>query len=132
MKKYNVTGMSCAACSARVEKAVSALAGVESCSVNLLLSSMSVEGDASSEEVIGAVERAGYGASLVDGAESASSTKRPENVNNNSQKAEKRQMVIRLIASLILLIPLMYVSMGHVMWCIFCFMNIRACFNIFW
>ena len=116
MKKYNVTGMSCAACSARVEKAVSALAGVESCSVNLLLSSMSVEGDASSDEVIGAVERAGYGASLVDGAESASSTKRPENVNNNSQKAEKRQMVIRLIASLILLIPLMYVSMGHVMW----------------
>ncbi len=116
MKKYNVTGMSCAACSARVEGAVSALEGVESCSVNLLLSTMSVEGEASPDEVIGAVERAGYGATLGDGEGSALSTKSRENVNNNSQKAEKKQMIRRLVASLILLLPLMYISMGHVMW----------------
>ena len=66
MKKFNVTGMSCAACSARVEKAVGELDGVKSCSVSLLTNSMGVEGDVSSEAIIKAVEKAGYGASLYD------------------------------------------------------------------
>lgn len=109
MKKYNVSGMSCAACSARVEKAVSSLSGVDSCSVNLLSGSMSVEGSATDEEIIGAVVAAGYGARVFD-------DKNTQNANQSSQKDENKQILKRLIASVVLLLPLMYLSMGHVMW----------------
>ncbi|MBR3876189.1 MAG: heavy metal translocating P-type ATPase [Clostridia bacterium] len=109
MRSYNVSGMSCAACSARVEKAVSGTEGVSSCSVNLLTNSMTVEGTATDEAIIAAVEKAGYGAS-PKGAENK------KNVNNNSQKDEQRGITARLIASVALLVPLMYLSMGHVMW----------------
>ncbi len=109
MKSYNVTGMSCAACSARVEKAVSQTEGVTSCSVNLLTNSMTVEGSATDETIIAAVIKAGYGAS-VKGAE------KPKNDNNSSQKDEQKAIIYRLVASVVLLFPLMYLSMGHVMW----------------
>ena len=109
MRSYNVSGMSCAACSARVEKAVSGTEGVSSCSVNLLTNSMTVEGTATDEAIIAAVVKAGYGASLK-GAENK------KNVNNNSQKDEQRGIIARLVASVALLVPLMYLSMGHVMW----------------
>ncbi len=109
MRSYNVSGMSCAACSARVEKAVSGTEGVSSCSVNLLTNSMTVEGTATDEAIIAAVVKAGYGASLK-GAENK------KNVNNNSQNDEQRGITARLIASVALLVPLMYLSMGHVMW----------------
>ena len=109
MKKYNVSGMSCAACSARVEKAVSSLSGVDACSVNLLSGSMIVEGSATDEEIIGAVVAAGYGARAFD-------DKNPKNANQSSQKDENKQILKRLIASVILLLPIMYLSMGHVMW----------------
>ena len=107
MERYNVTGMSCAACSARVEKAVSAVPGVSACSVNLLTNSMNVEGSAESSDIIAAVEKAGYGAS-VKGAEAAAkqSADMPEDT-------ETPKLVKRLIASLCLLLPLMYVTMGH-------------------
>ncbi len=107
MKKYKVTGMSCAACSARVEKAVSQVAGVDSCAVNLLTGTMNVDGGEESE-VIFAVEAAGYGASLI-GKEEKTDTEAQEG-------KEKRNIIIRLVSSVIILLPLMYVSMGHVMW----------------
>ncbi len=107
MKKYNVTGMSCAACSARVEKAVSALSGVESCAVSLLTNSMGVEGSASPEAVIAAVEAAGYGASL-EGAKKESGEGVPDR--------ETPKMIRRLVWSLVFLAALMYFSMGHTMW----------------
>ena len=109
MRSYNVSGMSCAACSARVEKAVSAIDGVNSCSVNLLTNSMTVEGSASDESIITAVEKAGYGASLKG-------KEKVKNVKNTSHTDEKKSIIARLVASLVLLIPLMYLSMGHVMW----------------
>lgn len=109
MKSYNVTGMSCAACSARVEKAVSQTEGVTSCSVNLLTNSMTVEGSATDEMIIAAVTKAGYGAS-VKGEE------KYKNVNDSSQKDDQKAIIYRLVASVILLLPLMYLSMGHVMW----------------
>ena len=109
MKSYNVTGMSCAACSARVERAVSNVDGVSACSVNLLTNSMTVEGDVTDEIIIAAVEAAGYGAR-------AKNDELPKNANNNSQNNEEKQILRRLIASVSLLIPLMYLSMGHVMW----------------
>lgn len=109
MKSYNVTGMSCAACSARVERAVSAVEGVKSCSVNLLTNSMTVEGDASDEVIIASVVKVGYGASVKNG-------EKPKNVNNDSQNKEFKGVLTRLIASVILLLPLMYLTMGHVMW----------------
>ena len=105
MKSYNVTGMSCAACSARVERAVSNVDGVSACSVNLLTNSMTVEGDVTDEIIIAAVEAAGYGAR-------AKNDELPKNVNNNSQNSEEKQILHRLIASVSLLIPLMYLSMG--------------------
>jgi len=119
MKQYNVTGMSCAACSARVEKAVSKLDGVESCSVSLLTNSMGVEGSASEAEVIAAVEAAGYGASVrVRGAKGA-----PASGHNSSgsgemllEDRETPALKKRLCASLIFLIVLMYFSMGAMMW----------------
>ena len=111
MKQYNVTGMSCAACSARVEKAVNAVPGVTSCSVNLLTNSMVVEGTASPEEIISAVTNAGYGAALKK--ESKEQIEQSEDtLTDRETPALKR----RLIASLGFLIILMYVSMGHMMW----------------
>ena len=115
MEQYNVTGMSCAACQVRVEKAVNALPGVKSCAVSLLTNSMGVEGDVTSADVIKAVENAGYGASLkkteADRKNSAGSTYEDELKDTETPKMKKR-----LIASLILLFPLMYVSMGHMLW----------------
>ena len=109
MEQYNITGMSCAACSARVEKAVGSLEGVTSCSVSLLTNSMGVEGTASSEQIIKAVENAGYGAS-VKGAEKSESGR------DGLSDTQTPQLRARLIASLIFLAALMYVSMGHNMW----------------
>ena len=112
MEQYTVTGMSCAACSARVEKAVSAVPGVTSCSVSLLTNSMGVEGTASAEAVVSAVQAAGYGASLK-GASCAPTTAAQEDaLADRETPALKR----RLIASLGFLLALMYVSMGHMMW----------------
>lgn len=110
MEKYNVTGMSCAACSARVEKAVSSLKGVTSCSVNLLTNSMIVDGSASDFEIITAVNDAGYGASKVG-------DKQKSNNDNSdmSGKHELKLMKIRLVSSIIFLVLLMYFSMGQMM-----------------
>ena len=110
MKKYNITGMSCAACSARVEKAVSALEGVDTCSVNLLTNSMTVEGKATPTDIIAAVEAAGYGASEDTPKKEVSAKEASGN-----DKAEKA-LKARLISSAVLLIALMYISMGHTMW----------------
>ena len=115
MKQYNVTGMSCAACSARVEKAVSKVAGVASCSVSLLTNSMGVEGDVPAGDIIAAVEEAGYGASPKS-ASSASEIATPtfdEGFLNDKETPVLRK---RLIVSLCFLLPLMYFSMGHMMW----------------
>ncbi len=113
MKQYNVTGMSCAACSARVEKAVSKVPGVTGCSVSLLTNSMGVEGSAKDSEIIAAVEAAGYGAS-VKGAENAAAAQAPgeDALADRATPALKR----RLWWSLGFLIVLMYFSMGHMMW----------------
>lgn len=111
MKQFDVTGMSCAACSARVEKAVSKVAGVSSCSVNLLTNSMGVEGSASAEDIIAAVVAAGYGAAEKGAAAAAKSPKTA-----NDSGAQFRAMRTRLIASLVFLVILMYFSMGHMMW----------------
>ncbi len=108
MEQFNVSGMSCAACSARVEKAVCAVEGVTSCSVSLLTHSMGVEGTASAQAIISAVVKAGYGASLK-GEEKSSQT---DPLEDRETPALKR----RLFASLGFLIVLMYISMGHVMW----------------
>ena len=114
MEQYTVTGMSCAACSSRVEKAVSKLPGVASCSVSLLTNSMGVEGTASQSEIIAAVEAAGYGAS-VKGADAGA--KKGAAMDEDALKdRETPIMKRRLIASLCFLIPLMYISMGHMMW----------------
>ena len=112
MEQYTVTGMSCAACSARVEKAVSAVQGVSSCSVSLLTNSMGVEGTASAQEIIAAVEAAGYGATLKGNAEVASPASTEDALADRETPILKR----RLIASVGFLIVLMYVSMGHCMW----------------
>ena len=112
MEQYTVTGMSCAACSARVEKAVSAVPGVTSCSVSLLTNSMGVEGTASAEAVVSAVQAAGYGASLKDASCAPTAAAQEDALADRETPALKR----RLIASLGFLIALMYVSMGHMMW----------------
>ena len=117
MEQYNVTGMSCAACSARVEKAVSEVPGVTSCSVSLLTNSMGVEGSASPADIIAAVEEAGYGAAQKGkepgGTTAAGSAAAAE---DSLKDTETPKMKKRLIASLCFLIPLMYFSMGHMMW----------------
>ena len=113
MKQYNVTGMSCAACSARVEKAVSKVPGVDSCSVSLLTNSMGVEGSASPQAVIAAVEAAGYGAS-EKGAEKAVPS--PAEAERQLEDHETPRLRKRLWWSLGFLIVLMYFSMGHMMW----------------
>ena len=107
MKQYNIKGMSCAACSARVEKAVSKVSGVTSCSVNLLTNSMSVEGSAADSDIIKAVKNAGYGASSIKNKEKAEDT---------STESPIRPMRTRFIISLVFLLILMYFSMGHMMW----------------
>ncbi|SFH71214.1 Cu2+-exporting ATPase [Pseudobutyrivibrio sp. OR37] len=114
MEQYNVTGMSCAACQARVEKAVSAVPGVDSCAVSLLTNSMGVEGSADAAAIIKAVESAGYGASVKGQASDAGST--IPNYDNELKDTETPKIKKRLIASVILILPLMYVSMGHMMW----------------
>lgn len=112
MQKYDVTGMSCAACSARVEKAVKKVDGVTSCSVSLLTNSMGVEGTASSDKIIAAVKAAGYGASLSGGAKQKSG-----DVGSDALKdTETPALLRRLIASVVFLVVLMYISMGHMMW----------------
>ena len=122
MKQYTVTGMSCAACSARVEKAVSKVDGVTSCSVSLLTNSMGVEGSATDAQIVEAVEQAGYGASPKGTATESENDK----ANNSLEQLKAAQdalvdretpkLVNRLIASLIFLGVLMYFSMGHMMW----------------
>ena len=112
MEQYTVTGMSCAACSARVEKAVSAVPGVTSCSVSLLTNSMGVEGTASAEAVVSAVQAAGYGASLKGAPSAPTAAAQEDALADRETPALKR----RLIASLGFLLALMYVSMGHMMW----------------
>ena len=117
MEQYTVTGMTCAACSARVEKAVSKVPGVTACSVSLLTNSMGVEGTASPEQIIAAVEEAGYGAAQKGGREktdhaSVGASEYEEMLKDRVTPLLKK----RLIASLCFLIPLMYVSMGHMLW----------------
>ena len=114
MEQYIVTGMSCAACSARVEKAVSQVPGVTSCSVSLLTNSMSVEGSALSEEIITAVQNAGYGADLKNAKQNQHD--RTNSIEDTLKDKETPILKRRLIASLGFLIILMYVSMGHMMW----------------
>ena len=112
MEQYLVTGMSCAACSARVEKAVSAVEGVSACSVSLLTNSMGVEGTASAEAIIAAVESAGYGASKKGAQKAASPAADEEALRDRETPVLKR----RLVSSLGFLLVLMYLSMGHAMW----------------
>ena len=108
-QQFDVTGMSCAACSARVEKAVKAVAGVERCAVSLLTNSMAVEGDAPAEAIVEAVTAAGYGASPKGAEKKPVSPKKTE-------KSEVKTLLTRLICSLALLLPLMYLTMGHGTW----------------
>ena len=111
MTQFSVTGMSCAACSARVEKAVNNVDGVTSCSVSLLTNSMGVEGTASAKDIISAVEKAGYGAQLKDG-----NKKRKSNGYDEFEDKETPKLVKRLVSSAVFLVILMYFSMGHMMW----------------
>lgn len=111
MKQYNVTGMSCASCVARVEKAVNKVDGVTSCSVNLLTNSMSVDGDVKSSDVISAVEKAGYGATLK-----GNSSKENKSNDEPLKDTETPKLKKRLFSSLVFLKLLMYISMGHMMW----------------
>ena len=111
MEQYDVTGMSCAACSARVEKAVTKVKGVTSCSVSLLTNSMGVEGTAPPQEIISAVEKAGYGAKLK-----GAGTKKTDTGADSLRDTEMPKLRKRLIASVIFLVILMYFSMGHMMW----------------
>ena len=114
MEQYNVTGMSCAACSTRVEKAVSKVPGVTSCSVSLLTNSMGIEGTASPESIIKAVEDAGYGASKKGAAQNgAASNAAAEDALKDRETPKLKK---RLIASVGFLAVLMYISMGHMMW----------------
>lgn len=104
--------MSCAACSARVEKAVNAVEGVTSCSVSLLTNSMGVEGTASASDIISAVEKAGYGASLKDGGSKSKSAQTSDDLSDK----ETPKLIKRLVSSVVFLLILMYFSMGHMMW----------------
>ena len=105
MKQYDIKGMSCAACASRIEKAISGLDGIEQCSVNLLTNSMAIEGNVSDDEIIRAVEKAGYGASVKG------ERNKKEKIADDDTKAIRN----RLIISLVLLAILMYISMGHMM-----------------
>lgn len=108
MTQFNITGMSCAACVARVEKAVNSLDGVNSCSVSLLTNSMGVEGDVDTQKIISAVENAGYGATLKD--------EKTSSEDDALKDRETPKLKRRLFSSLGFLVVLMYISMGHVMW----------------
>lgn len=112
MNSYHVTGMTCAACSAHVEKAVKSVNGVTSVSVNLLTNSMNVEGTASEHDIVAAVEKAGYGASSMN----AVTDKKTDGLSDSLKDRETPILRKRLIFSLLFLIPLMYLSMGHMMW----------------
>lgn len=121
MEQYTVTGMSCAACSARVEKAVGNIPGVSACSVSLLTNTMGVEGSAPPEAVIQAVEAAGYGAALKStskgsGSDGASQRTGAAEDGEILKDRETPLLKKRLVFSLVFLVPLMYVSMGHMMW----------------
>ncbi len=116
MEQYNVTGMSCAACSARVEKAVSKVPGVTACSVSLLTNSMGVEGSASAEAIVKAVEDAGYGASKKGAETAAPAASAAGAAEEALMDRETPLLKRRLFASIGFLIVLMYVSMGHMMW----------------
>lgn len=113
MEQYNVTGMSCAACSARVEKAVSKVPGVTACSVSLLTNSMGVEGTASPQEIVAAVQNAGYGASLKG---AGGGTQSPSAAEEQLEDHETPKLRRRLLWSVGFLLVLMYFSMGHMMW----------------
>ena len=115
MDKYNITGMSCAACQAHVEKAVSKVPGVDSVSVSLLTNSMGVEGSASSEAIVKAVEDAGYGAAIQGAEESQSSTNSLEAQEKALEDKESPVLKRRLVTSVVFLLVLMYFSMGHTM-----------------
>ena len=115
MEQYSVTGMSCAACSSRVEKAVSKVEGVTSCSVSLLTNSMGVEGTAMPQEIIAAVEAAGYGASRKQGGEQGK-TSGPTLTEDELEDHTTPMLVKRLCVSVVFLLVLMYFSMGHMMW----------------
>ena len=108
MRRFRVTGMSCAACSAAVERAVGTTPGVKSCAVSLLAGILTVEGEASDTDIILAVTRAGYGASVDE--------KTDENDNDSLQDAERKAIILRLITSSVLMLVLMAISMGGVMW----------------
>ena len=114
MEQYNITGMSCAACSSRVEKAVAQVDGVAACSVSLLTHSMGVEGTASSEDIIHAVEEAGYGASRRErgGGQESHTADMSDALEDRETPLLKR----RLAASVVFLAILMYLSMGNMMW----------------
>ena len=109
-KEFKVSGMSCAACQNTVEKAVCKVEGVEKCSVSLLTSSMTVEGDAKDEDIISAVKKAGYGASLPG------EGKVTEKEDDREANSEFEGMKKRFLYSLVFLLLLMYISMGHLMW----------------
>ena len=113
MKQYNVTGMTCAACQARVEKAVCAVPGVETCAVSLLTNSMGVEGNASPKAIVEAVEKAGYGASPKEASSPAQAVPPPEDALADK---ETPKLLRRLLWSVGFCALLMYVSMGHIMW----------------
>ncbi|MBQ5653179.1 MAG: cation-translocating P-type ATPase, partial [Alistipes sp.] len=112
MTQFNITGMSCAACVARVEKAVNSVEGVESCSVSLLTNSMGVEGNTDVNAIIKAVTDAGYGATLKDNKNAPSKTANDDTLKD----IETPKLKKRLVASLGFLLVLMYISMGHIMW----------------
>ena len=112
MKKYTISGMSCAACQSRVEKAVNALPNVDSAVVSLLTNSMQVEGSASDSEIIQTVEKAGYGAKTAGGSKKDTASMEEDQLKDTQTPILRK----RLIVSLVLLIPLMYISMGHMMW----------------
>lgn len=112
MRRFDISGMSCAACSARVEKAVSKLDGIKSCSVNLLTNSMAVEGEADDETIISAVVSAGYGAKLSGSANDTSSDEKSK----KKVADDVKKLILRFSVSLFFLLTLMYVSMGHMMW----------------
>ena len=119
MRKYEITGMSCAACQARVEKAVSNVEGVESCSVSLLTNSMGVSGSAEDKDIIEAVEKAGYGASVFGGGSSDGSAKGMDSKSAMEEALRDKEspvLVRRFVSSVVVLIILMYYSMGHMMW----------------
>ena len=116
MAQYQVTGMSCAACQARVEQAVQAVPGVSACAVSLLTHSMRVDGTASAAQVIAAVEKAGYGASLYGADDSTGQRSVAEETAALLQDTETPKLKKRLLASVVFLLLLMYITMGHNMW----------------